>query len=151
MWNLKAYNEVFISLLYKIPLAYLAFWMDILFMYEFVILYFGHLKNIGLLNYTDIHNYDWLHYKIPKIHIVNITKSLIKKNLMIAELSSSRWQTQVFQNYNFHLKGRILSLVTNIICYSFLKVTSLIHLFVRQHLPNIHLWITVVCLSIGIS
>lgn len=77
----------------RTSLAYFAF-LNGSFIYALILSCFGHLENISVLNYIDIQSDDSFHYKIPKIHIVNITNSLIKKqkqkHLTVTKLSRSR-------------------------------------------------------------
>lgn len=52
-------------------------------------------------------------YNIKKKNLACVTDLIRKKNLHIANLSSSQWQIQIFQNSNFHLKAQILSLTSH--------------------------------------
>ena len=73
---------------------------------------FSRVNCIGLLNYIDVQNDEHLYFiiKYQKFIFVNITNSLIKKLLSIGKISSSKWQIQVFQTSNFHLKVWVLLL-----------------------------------------
>lgn len=79
-------------------------------MHDIVILCFGHLENISLLNYTNILKDNSFHYKTPKLHIISITNGVIKKNkkafkyckalqLKVADISFLKFQFS-FQSLN---------------------------------------------------
>jgi hypothetical protein len=67
----------------------------------------GYLESIGSLNFTDLPNVDTFYYAIHNIHIlmsplISSEKSLRIENVALTDTS--------FENSNFLLKARILSL-----------------------------------------
>lgn len=72
--------------------------MDLLLLYNFVILCFGYLQNLYSLSYPDF------------------------LNVVTRKLSSSQWWLQVFKGSNFHLKAQIFLLASNTVII--LKMTG---------------------------
>lgn len=71
-------------------IVYLVLRTQLLPMYDFVISYFGHLKNIISLNYTDFPNIDTSYYTHT---LVNITVDLIR--------ALFKWEAVIMADTNF--------------------------------------------------
>lgn len=88
-----------------------------------------HLENIGCS--ANHPNADTFHYTLSKVSVVKSILILLEN---IGQLSCYCVKRQVFQNSNILLKAQILA------------VTSTVSL-----LPNIQVWITLVCLPVILS
>ena len=70
-----------------------------------------YLENTGSLSYVDLTNVATFYFTVSKNNILSPHSS--ERWLSIGKLSSSWWQIQFCQNYNFLLEAQILSLATN--------------------------------------
>lgn len=82
------------------PLVFLALWMNLLPIYDFVTSLIGHLENIASLSYEDLPNVDKLHYTISKkSHLLTSTPVLSEKSLLRQGISQAFDGS--FQNSDF--------------------------------------------------
>lgn len=76
----------------------------------------------------------------------------ISNPLSIQKHSSSQWWRSTVQNPKFHSTGWNLALPTTwSVVEPVLKVTGLLHSFLKRCLPDTPIWITFVCLSVVLS
>lgn len=76
----------------------------------------------------------------------------ISNPLSIQKHSSSQWWRSIVQNPTFHSTGWNLALPTTwSVVEPVLKVTGLLHSFLKSCLPDTLIWITFVCLSVVLS
>lgn len=107
IWNHT--SDFFIFHNIKILLVHLELWMDLWPVCDFVTSCIGHLKNNGLLSYTDLSNIDTFDYTIfNKSHSLIWPLFSSKKPLRIGKWSRFCCWVQVFQNSNFESSNFII-------------------------------------------
>lgn len=107
--------------------------MGLLLVHNFIVSCSGHRENTASVSYTDLPDVKRFHCTIfLKSHTLLIPIDVIRSLLSFGKLSSSKYQTQIFQNYNFHLKTQWYQILS----VAFLEVTGSLHSFSRQYLPN---------------
>lgn len=107
------------------------------------------LENISWLHDADISNVAIFHYTSfqKNSHLLISPRISSEKFVKYWKLSSSQWQMHIFQIFKFHLEAHILSLATKTVsCFPWSdKLTLFIF---EKSLPDIQVWVTIVCLFI---
>ena len=81
------------------------------------------------------------------VYSLILLPSFSEESLSFRKQSNSQWRLLIFQNSNFPLKARILSLATNTVSY-FPWIGQLVFVHLKNYLPNTQVQIIMVCLSV---